>query len=1056
MSEPFVEDVGRKARWFYETRGHLSREELSVKRAAALEQVDLLRQLRDLDLDPGGGRLAKGEAFALAGADEGARAAEVANPYEAASDGFATDCVSIERTTPGSQLAVRLRPVRGSSTRLDLRTAKLFVFDPKLRQWNLVEHSGYNARSNYVWGLVHRDGVYAAMALPNDPKAVRRVALERFAYYHLQLGIESGVFARASDYFDDAAFRLVAEQAHEGVSRAQLTELTRVHRETLALKRGWRGQLPNGGLAEWDLVAYWGHLRPSLVTSVDDLLNRFPWLFVLNRVGRWFPYGPYNVNGRVKSLAVHPSNGAVLYAGAADGGIWKTTSAGGNWRHLWTFEDSMAVGSVAVAESSPNTIYVATGEDAPGWSPSYGGVGVYKSTDGGSTWTQKSNQWALGGHCTKILVHPSNRNIVYLASENGVHKSTDGGDTWTTVLNGHASDLVMAHDQPNTLYAGMWDDGLYKTANGGGSWSRITSDVTIFIVIAIFTIPFPTGNDAGWIKLAIGRNGPWGSNFVIAKLGPQGENTYATFDGGASWGPAGGTEAVDYDEWTSMVAIHPNDERRLFLGGLNLQYSPDGFNFHPTNGTHSDHHQVVFDPTNDNVVWCCCDGGVYRSTDRGVNWSLASYQLQATQLMSLGVSQVGSFLVGGATQDQGIIQTSGSLIWDDFGGGNEWGMFVVDQNDSHHVYVSPGDGQLRRSADGGHSWSNPTQGLTDPWPSQNRQTKPASFAHVAVRPGISNFLIGGATVYDEVKDDAGNVTDSYGPIRRLYYSRDWGQSWWNAHTLPSAPSRVAYAPSDDTRAYAATGDGRFYRNNHGGELGWYTPYSNPNKPPAGSITDIAVHPYDADTVYITYGNVNPHVYVSTDGGAHWASASGILPATALPDIAVSALFVDPENTDMLYAGTDIGVFRSNNAGSTWFFDNDADGTYDLPKVIVTGLGHMPATGQLFASTMGRGLYYTYTSGFRSLRVLAVSYRFHGTIHAGIQYLQVTDGAHQYIYTRAEVIRRIEAGTYVYTVGANGSRAEVMVMDPDSVHPIQYLKTNPDATTADNLESLPRF
>ena len=118
-------------------------------------------------------------------------------------------------------------------------------------------------------------------------------------------------------------------------------------------------------------------------------------------------------------------------------------------------------------------------------------------------------------------------------------------------------------------------------------------------------------------------------------------------------------------------------------------------------------------------------------------------------------------------------------------------------------------------------------------------------------------------------------------------------------------------------------------------------------------------------------------------------------------------------------------------GSTWFFDNDADGAYDLPKVIVTGLGHMPSTGQLFASTMGRGLYFTYTSGFRWLRVLRVSYRFHGTIHAGIQYLEVTDGAHTFTYSRGEVVRHIEAGTYVYTVGADGSRAEVMVMDPDT-------------------------
>jgi hypothetical protein len=296
---------------------------------------------------------------------------------------------------------------------------------------------------------------------------------------------------------------------------------------------------------------------------------------------------------------------------------------------------------------------------------------------------------------------------------------------------------VIAHDHPDTLYAGLWNDGLYKTTNGGVLWTRNTNNVTVFVVIAIFTIPFPTGNDAGWIKLAIGRDGAHGSNFVIAKLGPQGQNSYASFDGGNTWGPAGGTEAVDYDEWTSMVAIHPRNPLRLFLGGLNLQYSNDGFFFHQTNGTHSDHHQVVFDPNNEAICYCCCDGGVYRSNEFGVNWAPSSRYLQATQLMSLGGSQAGTFLAGSATQDQGVIQTDGSMDWQDHGGGNEWGMFVVDPNDSRHIYVSPRSGQLRRSTDAGLTWSNPTQGLTDPWPSQNRQTQPASFAHVAIRPGIS-------------------------------------------------------------------------------------------------------------------------------------------------------------------------------------------------------------------------------------------------------------------------------------------------------------------------------
>jgi photosystem II stability/assembly factor-like uncharacterized protein len=505
-----------------------------------------------------------------------------------------------------------------------------------------------------------------------------------------------------------------------------------------------------------------------------------------------------------------------------------------------------------------------------------------------------------------------------------------------------------------------------------------------------------------------------------------------------------------------MVAIHPNNPRRLFLGGLNLQYSDDGFFFHPTNGTHSDHHQVVFDPGNEAICFCCCDGGVYRSTDFGVNWTLASRWLQVSQLMSLGVAQQGAFVAGSATQDQGIIQTDGSLDWSDFGGGNEWGMFVVDPNDSQHIYISPGNGQLRRSTDRGHSWSNPTTGLTDPWPSQGRQTVPASFAHVAVRPGISNFLIGAAVVFEEVKNDAGAVTDTYGPIRRLYYSRDWGQTWWNAHTLGSTATRVAYAPSSPSRAYAGTESGTFLRNNHGGELGWFEPASGADRPPAGVITCITVDPANADLVYITYGNINPHVYRSVDGGAHWAAVNGVRADMMLPDIAASSLVVDHESSDVLYIGTDVGVFRSNDWGVSWYPYNDAPGNDDLPKVAVTGLAQHTATNRLFASTMGRGLYYTYTSGIVSLRVLAVSYLFHGRPHVGIQYLRVTDGASTFVVTRADLIRRIEAGTDVYTIGSDGSRATVRVMEPDRVHPIQYLQTVADNTTADNLMDLPRF
>jgi BNR/Asp-box repeat. len=1058
----FWEDMSEKAEWFYRTRGRLSDRQLNKKFRDALTQVEVLRKSKFTDLDPGGGAIK--QAFKLIDGKRRDRSTVVTNPYPSASQGFASASVEVKQVMGRGSLFLKLRPLQGAASRLDLRTTTVFVFDPKMRQWNMVEHSGFNERSRYIWAQVHRNGIYAAVALPKAHAATRSLALERFAYYYTSFGVESGFFARTDDYFNKNSFQkvIVEERAlslTDKTDRAQLTNLKKIHRQTLALRRKWRGQLPNGGLPEWHILERLAERGPELLraSGVLELIGSFPWIYHLaNRVGRWYPNGPYNINGRVKSLAIHPTNGAILYAGSANGGVWKTTNAGLSWQSRWKFQDSLAIGSIAIAPSAPDTIYASTGEDTPNYGPSYGGVGIYKSTDAGQTWTKKSDASILGARCSKIHVHPTNPNIVYLASETGIHKSTDGGDNWGRVLSGHATDLVIAADAPATLYAGLWNNGVYKTTDSGASWNRITSTIRISILGISITQSFPTGSAAGWIKLAIGRNGAAGSNFVIAKMGNKGANTYATMDGGANWTFIFASEAVDYDEWTSFVAIHPNNPRRIYLGGLGLQYSSDGFRFAASSGSHSDHHQMVFDPTNEAVCFTCCDGGVYRSTDFGATWHLRSHYLTATQLMSLGVSQALGFVAGSATQDQGIIQTDGSMDWNDFGGGNEWGMFVVDPNDSRNIYISPGSGQLRCSHDRGHSFVNPTSGLTDYWPSQRRQTRAASFAHVAIRPGDSNFLIGCATVSDEVKDAAGNVTDSYGPVRRLYYSRDRGNTWSSALLISSNPSRVAYASSDDSRAYAATFDGHFYRSDNGGEGGWYEPATGSNAPRRGAITCVMVDHNDADVVYITYGDINPHVYRSLDGGAHWASISGSRATMSLPDIAASAFEIDPEDSDILYIGTDVGVFRSNDAGATWYYYNDSVDEYDLPRVIVTGLVLHRSTNRLFASTMGRGLYYTYTSGILSLRVLAVSHYFRGRRHLGIQYLRVSDGTQAYVMTRAEVIRRIEAGTNVYTIGADGSRAEVMVMRPDNQHPLDYLMTPPDATRADNLLSLPEF
>jgi len=326
------------------------------------------------------------------------------------------------------------------------------------------------------------------------------------------------------------------------------------------------------------------------------------------------------------------------------------------------------------------------------------------------------------------------------------------------------------------------------------------------------------------------------------------------------------------------------------------------------------------------------------------------------------------------------------------------------------------------------------------------------------RRNVKFFLVGVAVVSDQVKDDDGNVTDSYPAKPRIYYSCDRGNSWSIALNLPAGArgTRVCFSPSNNERVYASTDGGHVYRSNNGGQGGWTKPYTNANRPPNGSITSISVHPLDPDLLYVTYGSVNPHVHRSTDGGSTWQPVAGTAAGMQLPDVPTSCMVIDPENADILYVGTDVGVFRSNDAGTSWYDYNDSWGEYDLPRVPVSGLACHPATRRLFASTMGRGLYYTYTSGLYSLRVLEISHYFRGRRQIGIQFLKVTDGIDTWVISRWEGIRRVEAGTSLYTLGPDGTRAEVEALHPDPVHPQDYLKTAPDGLEGNNLLALPEF
>jgi photosystem II stability/assembly factor-like uncharacterized protein len=433
----------------------------------------------------------------------------------------------------------------------------------------------------------------------------------------------------------------------------------------------------------------------------------------------------------------------------------------------------------------------------------------------------------------------------------------------------------------------------------------------------------PTGPEADWIKL----DGADRTTFLVAKMGTQSGLIFKSLDAGNSWTQLPGTHnPASYNTWTNMVAVSPSNQDVIFSGSIGCSRSTDGgATFSPIRSTHADHHQIVFSPTDSSILYMATDGGVYRSNDNGATWILSSTNLTATQFYSLGVAQTSPLLIGGATQDQGIIRTSGTSAWTDTGAGNEGGFFIVDPNNSNNVYVTPWGSNLRRSTDGAVTWTTILNGLGTPAP---------GVRHLTVMPGDPTGLLcaAGADVFRS--DDQGN---------------DWGRVF----TPSGTPRQVAYAPSNAAIAYTATSEGRVYRNGrYGAADSWAEPYAAADRPPIGSVNALIVGWNDPDYVAIGYGGTyGPKVYVSEDGGMHWRNAGGVLDTDAIPNVPIMSLVLHPYQPETIYAATTIGVFYSRDGGDSWERFDDG-----MPRSVTTQLVLRRSSLSLYASTMGRGVY----------------------------------------------------------------------------------------------------
>ena len=680
-----------------------------------------------------------------------------------------------------------------------------------------------------------------------------------------------------------------------------------------------------------------------------------------------------DTSGRIAGLAAHPADPNIIYIAAAGGGVWKTVDAGITWTPLTDFEATLSMGAIALAASNPEVIYVGTGEATSGPSKIrlhrdniYTGHGILKSTDGGQSWNLLGHDEFDRHSIARIVVDPNDENTVYVAvgatatnglpRSPGVWKSTDGGASWSQRLvdfvalarDDAVSDLTIDPSAPQTLYAavgnpaGSTANGIYKSVDGGDSWFQAGD--------------FPTGMDdarLGRIRLAIAPSNP---AILFASVAASGlANTRAgelvdiwkTEDGGQSWRPlnmgslaictSGGnmvTYMADAGDYHSTLAVEPTNADHVYAGGLCLIRSSNGgatwFNIAngQTTGPHHDHQAAGFDAGNHFLD--ANDGGIWRLDNYSPSqWANLNTNLQITQFNGFDLHPSDPNLAYGGAQDNGFAIFQGDFAWPRLERGDGGAVAASSpQPGTLNLYqIVRGTNTLnanflRRSDDGGTTWTTILNGI-------NVNDSKLYYPPLVIRAANSlRLLLGTNRVYETT--NRGNLWTALSTP---------GQNGW---TVSTRIDSVALAPSLASRLYAAT-DGYIFTTADRGAS-----WTEISLPLQDHVAMVFVRPTVSMTAYAVRDRFGGgHVWRTTDAGAHWTDISG-----DLPDIPVFAITVDNRvSTPRLFIGTENGVFVSDNTGVNW-----TPFQTGLPNVLVNTLQLNTTLNILAAGTHGRGVW----------------------------------------------------------------------------------------------------
>jgi photosystem II stability/assembly factor-like uncharacterized protein len=682
----------------------------------------------------------------------------------------------------------------------------------------------------------------------------------------------------------------------------------------------------------------------------------------------WTPVGPapilngnvpgnQPITGRITALAADPTDPQTIYITAAGGGVWKTTDGGNSWTPLTDNQATDFMGAIALAPSDPNTIYAGTGE-ANGVGPdfianysptTFYGRGVLKSTDAGATWALLGNDVFDRRSISRIVVDPSSPDIVYVAvgepgfngldGNQGIWKSTDGGQTWTNTTaasglpdNLAYSDVVMDPSDSQHLFSaigpprGNAADGLYETTDGGATWTLSNGGGT-----------FPTGTTDGRITVVISPTNPLRMYASIVRgNGLQAGSLYRFLrsdDGGASWVTLSPPNYVGQQgNYDTTLAVDPTDPDRVYAGGqggnaavvestdAGMTWNAIAVGVSGMDGPHNDHHGIGFDANG--LLLDGNDAGIWRLDNpdpAAIHWTDLNGNLQITTFIGIALHPTDPTIAYGGSQDTGTEEYTGDLAWTQLRP-NDGGYIRVDPFNPDTVYhhtLGPSFDTFERSDDGGQTWTAKMQGLA---------LSGNFFVPFVLDSTNPSRLVLGTTRVNETTDRA----EHWVPISTP------GMNGW---TTTAAIDSVAIAPSDPDTLYASAGGHIFMTTDHGAS--W-----NQVDIPGYSdhFFDLQVDPSDSQTAYAVRGLFGGgHVFQTTNGGQDWVDISG-----NLPDLPAYTLVI---GLGGLIVGTDAGVYFSQDGGANW--DPLGDG---LPNAQVKQLELNTARGILAAGTHGRGMW----------------------------------------------------------------------------------------------------